>query len=449
MSDGLPTLREELWKTIRLALPITAGMLSQMLLGLADTAMVGQLGVIPLAACSLVNALVHIPMVLAIGILSSVGVLSANAFGAKKDRQAGEVLRHGLFLAVLSGIGTFLMALVVLPFLGHLGQDPKAVEAAGTYYLLFSASILPAMIAHTAKQYCESLEHPWIANGILFAGVVLNILFNWILIYGNWGAPVLGLNGAGWATVAARTLTALALLLIVAWLPSLKPFHPVRWLAWVHRETLGQLWRIGLPSGIQHLLEVGAFVFTAIMMGWISASALAAHQIAINCAATTFMMMLGLAIAVCIRIGHAEGAGEYQRVRRIGFSGQALAGIIMLGFAVVFIFQNDRIAGFFTQDPALLEMAAGLIIIAAVFQLADGMQVVGINALRGMKDVNKPAGIALVAYWLITVPLAWWLGFETDLGAKGIWYGLAIGLFTAAITFTLRFEILTRREIKG
>jgi len=136
-------------------------------------------------------------------------------------------------------------------------------------------------------------------------------------------------------------------------------------------------------------------------------------------------------------------------VRRIGFSGQALAGIIMLGFAVVFIFQNDRIAGFFTQDPALLEMAAGLIIIAAVFQLADGMQVVGINALRGMKDVNKPAGIALVAYWLITVPLAWWLGFETDLGAKGIWYGLAIGLFTAAITFTLRFEILTRREIKG
>lgn len=438
-----PSIGAELRETVRLAMPITAGMLSQILLGIADTAMVGKLGVTPLAACSLVNALVHIPMVLSIGILSSVGVLGANAGGSKDGSKAGEVLRHGALLAILTGLGTWASAWLALPYLDQMGQDAEAVEASRTYLLLFSASILPAMVAHVGKQYCEALNHPWIANGILFGGVILNIFFNWILIYGNLGAPAMGLDGAGWATILARVITAMVMFGMIVAAKGLKEYQPKQWFGRLNKETMGQLWHIGWPSGLQHLLEVGAFVLAAIMMGWISAEALAAHQIAMNCAATTFMFMLGIAVAVCIRIGKAQGAGEWQRVRRIGFSGQMIACGVMLFFAVVFMTLNHQIAGFFTDEPELVDLAGRLILIAAIFQLADGSQVVGINALRGLKDVRVPALVAGFSYWLIAAPLAWFLAFKTPMGPSGIWWGLATGLLVAAISFAWRFHLLS------
>jgi MATE family multidrug resistance protein len=436
--------RMESRQTLALALPIMAGMVAQMLMGLADTLMVGRVGVIPLAASSLVNAVAHVPLVFGFGLLSSIAVLAARAYGARRADDAGEVLRHGLMVAVV--LGSFSAALLagMRPVLAFLGQPPEVVDAAGTYMLLFAASLFPALVAHGGKQFSEALKHPWAPTGILLGGVLFNVLLNWILIYGNWGAPALGLNGAGWATLIARTAMAVAMLAYVLRAGSLRAFQPVRWRAAVKWNRFRALLHLGWPVGLQHLLEVGAFAFAALMMGWISADAIAAHQIAITCAATTFMFALGTGMAVCIRVGHAWGAKQFSRVRRIGFGGVALGAGTMGAFGLVFMLFGQTIGGWFIESRAVVNLAAQLLAVAAIFQIADGVQVVSLSALRGLGDVRTPAVIAALAYWLLALPLGAGLAFFANRGAVGIWIGLAAGLGAAAFGLAGRFFLRTR-----
>lgn len=436
----------EIRPTVTLALPIVAGMLSHTLIGLADTIMIGRVGTIPLAAASFVNAVTHIPMVFFVGLLSSVAVLGAQAIGGRRTTEAGEVLRHGLILSAGAGVVAIASLIGVWPFLGHLGQPAAVIEAVGVYYLLFSLSMLPLLVSHGSKQFSEACHFAWVPNGILLGGVVLNVFLNWILIYGNWGAPALGLTGAGWATLLARTAAAAAMLFYVLRAPGLRRFQPVAWWAGISRDLTARLLRLGGPVGVQHLMEVSAFVFAALMMGWISAEALAAHQIAITCAATTFMFSLGLGMAVCIRVGHAWGAGQRSRMRRIGFIGIASAGTVMGLFACVFMIGSRSIAGLFTDAPALLTLTAQLLMVAAIFQVADGVQVVAISALRGLADVRIPAMIAALAYWAVAVPIGYGLAFHAGFNAIGVWAGLALGLGTAATALSWRFHHHTRRN---
>jgi multidrug resistance protein, MATE family len=426
--------------TMRLALPIMAGMVSQMLMGLADTIMVGRVGVIPLAAATLVNAVAHLPLVFGFGLLSAIAVLTAQAFGAKRSDEAGEVLRHGLVTSVGMGVLATASLVCLHPFLHRLGQPPEVSAEAGPYLLLFAASLLPGLVAHGAKQFSEALKHPWTPMFILLGGVLLNVLLNWVLIYGNWGAPALGLEGAGWATLGARSVIAFFMVTYVLVAPKLQAFHPRRWRTGFARQRIKDLLRIGMPVAWQHLLEVGAFAFAALMMGWISAEALAAHQIAITCAATTFMFALGIGMAVCIRVGHAYGAAQYARMRRIGFAGIALAAAIMGSFGVMFMIAAKPIAGLFIDSPVVVTLAAQLLIIAAIFQVADGVQVVSLSALRGLSDVRMPALIAMLAYWALALPMGSGLAFYAGEGAVGIWIGLAVGLGVAAVLLALRFH---------
>lgn len=434
----------EVRPTLALAAPVAAGMLSQILLGLADIRMVAPLGVVPLGACAFVNNIVHLPLVFSIGLLTSISVLAANAYGAKDAQAVGETYRHGLQLAFLAGIGTLGFALTIKSCLFIFGQPKEITDAAGGYLILFAASFLPGMIAHAGKLYGEALNHPWAPNVILLGGVALNIGLNWILIYGHWGAPALGLEGAGWATLIARTVTAITMMIYTTRFHSLRRFQPRRWLAPIHRATLGRLWTLGWPSALQHLAEVGAFVLAGLMMGWIGAQALAAHQIAMQCAASSFMLTLGLAVAVCVRVGQAAGAGQHRRVRRIGFIGMAMAAGFMGLVALFFIVFNKSIAGWFVDEPEMIALTASLLWIAAFFQIADGIQVVSSNALRGMSDVRVPALIALFCYWGAQIPVAALLGFHFKLGPTGVWWGLVAGLVLSAIWLTLRFVRLSR-----
>ena len=429
--------------TLALALPIMAGMVGQMLMGLADTLMVGRVGVVPLAAAAFVSAIAHLPWVFGLGLLSSISVLTAQAFGARRPDEAGEMLRHGLIVSAAMGLFAALSVLALHPLLPRLGQPPEVVAAAGTFLRLFGLSLLPALVGHGCKQFSEALKHPWVPTFVLLGGVLLNVLLNWVLIYGHWGAPPLGLEGAGWATLTARTVMALVILGYVLRAPVFRAIQPARWTAALSREKVRRLVHLGWPVAVQHFFEVSAFAFAAIMMGWISADAIAAHQIAISCAALTFMFALGIGTAVCIRVGHAYGAAQYARMRRIGFGGIGLGAVIMSLFGIVLMVAREPIARLFVASPAVVELTAKLLIVAAVFQIADGIQIVSISALRGLADVRVPALIAVLAYWVLAVPLGAALGFAGRQGAVGIWIGLAAGLAAAALSLSWRFHLQT------
>jgi multidrug resistance protein, MATE family len=427
-------------RTLALALPIMSGLVGQMLMGLADTLMVGQVGTVPLAAAAFGSNLSHIPMVGGMGLLAAVPVLTAHAFGARRPEIAGEVLRHGLWIAAVAGSVAALGLWWIRSRVGWLQQPEEVVAAAQTYLVLIGASLLPLLVAHSLKQFCEALANPWPPTLILLGGVLLNILLNWLFIFGRWGCPAMGLDGAGLATLIARIVTALAIALYLVRSTALAEHLSARWLrlpAWGSiREQLG----IGSPVAAQHLLEVGAFAFAAIMMGWIHAEAMAAHQIAITCAATTFIFAMGFGMAVSIRVGHAWGAGAHRRLRRVAYSGLCLTAAMMSVFALLFILGGPSIADAFSNSPDVIAIAAMMLFIAGFFQIFDGLQVVAMSALRGMGDVRRPAMIAAFSYWIIALPIGYVLGFVLGHGAMGIWIGLAAGLGTAAVTLIGRFR---------
>jgi multidrug resistance protein, MATE family len=430
--------------TLSLAAPIMAGLVGHMLMGLADTLMIGRVGTRELAAAAFANNIFHMPLVGAFGLLTAVAVLSAHAYGASRPDRAGEVLRHGLSLALFSGLIAALVLWAGRAHLGFLRQPPEVVEAARTYLTLLGWSLVPLLGAHALKQFSEALNRPWIPMLILLGGVLLNIFLNWLLIYGNWGLPALGLDGAGVATLIARVATAAGMVAYLFSSAALRPFLPQRWLARFSWPFFREQLNLGSPVAVQHVLEVGAFATAALMMGWISAEAMAAHQIAITCAATTFMFSLGIGMAVSIRVGHAWGAGERERLRKVVHSGLGMTTVLMSGFALLFFLGATPIATAFTPSSEVIKLAAGMLLVAALFQVFDGLQVVALSALRGMADVKVPALTAVVSYWIVALPLAGLAGFIFGGGPIGIWFGLAAGLACAAGALIWRFERQSR-----
>lgn len=434
----------EVRSLFRLSLPIMAGLVGQTLMGIADTVMVGQVGVIPLAASSLVINLFHLPMVFGFGMLTSVSVLSANAFGAKDPLQVGRVYRAS---AVLTLVTSALLVVIFMAFrwiLPFLGQPPEVVDAAGGYLWFLAPSLLPMLLGLAGKQFCEALNHPWIPTLLMIGGVLLNILLNWMLIYGNLGCPAMGLNGAGLATLLARIVTAAAM---IAWLvrsKSLARFRQGSWSGAGDLPVLRKLFKLGLPVSLQHLLEMGSFAFAALMLGWIGANALAAHQIAFTCASTTFMFSLSLGMAASVRVGQVLGAGLNRRVRRIGLVSLMTAVVLMTAFGCLFFFGGRTMAAWFVESKEVQDLAVQLLMVAAIFQVFDGLQVTAISILRGMQDVRIPAIVAIVAYWLLAMPMACMLAFYYQKGALGIWIGLALGLGVAAFCLTFRFYFKTK-----
>ena len=451
-TDSIPAessaavVRREVGRTVALAVPMIAGQVGQMLMGLADTLMVGRVGVTPLAAAAFCNSIMNVLLVFGIGLTAGVGVLVAQAHGAGKSHDAGEVTRHGMFIglaaATIMTIGC--AAAVSGDLLGHAGQAPEVIAQSRPFLLLLSLSMIPAMVWQVLKQFCEALSRPWAPMSIMGGAVGFNVLLNWIFIYGHLGMPALGLTGAGVGTLVARIGMMIALAVFAWRVGALRAALPAGWRAWLapfEKERLRGLLAFGFPVALQLVLEVGAFATAALMMGWWSPQALAAHQIAITCAATTFMFPLGLGLAVCVRIGQAVGAQSDRRtVRVIGFSGIGLAAVMMAGSALTFLLLRHQIAGLFVHDDGVLALAAELLAVAGVFQIADGIQVVGMSALRGLSDVKVPVLIALASYWLVALPTSYIVGFTFHFGPRGIWMGLASGLGFAAVSLSLRFH---------
>ncbi len=434
---------QEARRTLALAIPMTAGQVGQMLLGFCDSLMVGRLGVVPLAASAFALGIFNVFFITGIGLVAGVSILAAEAHGADRPREAGEVLRHGLVISVASALGMTVLLILALGRLDRLGEPPEVLAAARPFLVLIAWSMLPALAWQCLKQYCESLSYPLLPMLTMFGGVGLNVCLNWVLIYGHLGAPKLGLVGAGWATLTTRTLLFGVLLARVLRAVRFRESLPAQWLAALSWTRLRAQLMLGAPVALQLLLEVGMFSLAAIMIGWLGAASLAAHQVAITYAAMTFMFPLGIAIAVSVRIAQAVGAGEWARVRPIGMGGVGMSLAVMSLSACGFLVFGGRLAGVFIRDAATTSLAVQLLAVAGIFQVFDGTQVVSMSALRGLSDVRVPTVISFVSYWIVALPTCYFLGVVSRSNAVGVWWGLAMGLAFAATALTTRFLVKT------
>ena len=434
----------EVRPTLALALPIVIGQVSQMLMGVTDSVMIGHAGTVPLAASSFGGNLFGIFYVLGIGLMLPVAIFVSRARGANRSAECGEYLRHGLALALGFGLAEHVLLAILGTQLHWFGQPPEVLAVVNPFFQLIGASITPVLVYLALRQFAEAMGRPWVPMLIMLGGVGLNAFLNWVLIYGHLGAPALGLTGAGLSTLLSRTLGAVVIFVWIERDPQLRAALPARWLAPFSRARLREMLQLGLPSAGMLLFEAGAFGASAVMMGWLGAAPLAAHQIAISCATTTFMFLLGLSIATGMRLGTAAGANQPERYRPITGTALALGGLCALVFMGVYLFAGHKISGWFVRDAEVVALATRLLVVAALFQFFDGAQVVAAASLRSLADVRLPAVITFVAYWVIAIPGGYLFGVHGSFGAVGIWAALAAGLAFAAVMLGLRFLRLTR-----
>ena len=441
--------REHFRRNITLAYPVVLSQLGQVMVAVVDSAMVGQTGSIPLAAASLANSITFIMIAFAIGISYAITPLIAAADGQGRAREISEILRHGLVLNIFAGLMIFILIASGSGLLHYMGQDPEVVELAIPYMGIIAFSIVPLMVFQTFRQFTEGLSQTRQAMVITIASNLLNIFLNYLLIFGKWGFPALGLNGAGWATLISRVVMALAMFLFVAYAPRFASYIKKLQFKRFYKERFNRLLGLGIPSGMQFLFEVSAFSLAAVMVGWLGADALAAHQIGISLASITFMMASGVSAASTIRIGNQLGRKDIPTLRVAGFSNFLLIVAFMAVSGVLFIVFRDFLPTLFIADADVIATASGLLIIAAFFQIFDGVQVVSLGILRGLQDVKVPTLATFIAYWIIGLPIGYLLAFHYDYGIKGIWYGLSLGLGVTAITMFYRFDQLTRKLRKA
>lgn len=440
--------KAEILNTFKLAYPVIIGQLGIIMMGVVDSMMVGQLGPIPLAAASLGNSLIFIILIIGIGSSIVVSPLVAILVGAKRYDECGIYFRQSLFVNILMSFMMIMIILVGVNFIYLLNQPDEIIELTITYMVIVGLSAFPLMVYQTYKQFIEGLSVMKPAMVISLLANIINVFANWILIFGKFGFPELGIAGAAWATFASRVFMALAMMFYVMINSRFKQYDVNFHFRGLDFKVIKKIVSLGLPSGFQYFFEVGAFSFAVIMIGWIGANELAAHQIAINLASISFMAVLGISQAASIRVGNAMGEQSVYKIRKAGFTGIFLGASTMFLAGVTFIILNEFLPTLYISDKNVIEIASRLIIIAALFQLSDGTQAVGIGILRGLTDVKGPTIITFIAYWVISLPIAYMLAFDFNLGVDGVWYGLLIGLTASAIMLTARFNYKSKHLIQ-
>ncbi len=434
------TTKQHLKTTFSLAWPVMIGQLGHVMVGLADSIMIGQLGTAQLAASAFANSIFIIPMVFGMGMAFGLTTPIANADGEGRPDKAGSYLRHGLLINLITATVIFIMIMAFSQFTHLLGQEPEVEELAQPYLLIITSSIFPLILFLTYKQFAEGLSFTRMAMIVSIGANLLNIFFNYLLIYGNWGLPALGLNGAGYATVLARILMAVFMYLYIfkgrQFKKYLRHYGNIVWT----RSFFTDILRVGIPSGSQYIFEVSAFAVAAVIVGQISAEALAAHQIAISLAALSYMMASGLGAAATVRVANQLGKKDIRTMRNAGRVSFGMALLFMAVCGIIFLIGRDFFPSFYTDDTYVMGIASQLLIVAVFFQLSDGTQVVALGALRGMSEVQIPTIITFVAYWGFGLLPAYIMGITYNMGPLGVWYGLALGLTVAATLLYWRFE---------
>lgn len=436
-------------ENLTLAIPVVISQLGHTLVHTADSIIVGQFaGTIPLAAVSLVNSIFMIIMVLGIGISYGLTPLVAQENGKNNFEECGKLLSNSLIINIFTGIALFCFIYFgSVLFIDHLDQSPEVVYHAKPYLNLLGLSVIPLMVFLTFKQFAEGLGFTKQAMMISIWGNVINIILGIIFVKGLFGISPMGVKGVGYSTLIDRSIMAIVMVIYV-----FKSVYFRKYLknfVWnsIDKIRLKRIFKQGAPTAMQYTFEVSAFSGAAILIGTIGAVEQAAHQVAINLAATTYMMASGISAAATIKTGNNFGKSDFQYLRLSAISSYHIVLVFMSITAALFMGLNNILPAFYSKDTAVIEIAAGLLLIAAIFQLFDGAQVVGLGILRGMGDVNLPTLITFMAYWVFGLPVGYYLGITLNFGVSGIWIGLTLGLLVASILLFLRFQKLSKKLI--
>ena len=443
-------------RNLKVALPVMLTQLGASLVGLFDSIMVGHYATVDLAAVSFANALFFAVMVFAMGALMGLTPLVGFQVGdsakhpdskSANEHNIASLLQNGISFTILLSVLMLVILCGCLPFFDYMGQDPEVIRVARPYYILIVISIVPFLFFCLQKQFLEGLGNTVVAMVITLVMNLLNILLNWVFIFGHWGCPAMGATGAGIATLISRigmTLCFTAVIVIRRdWRHYLQLFS-LKMASW---QEVKHLAKIGIPIGIQSLTEFLIFALSFIIVGWISKEALAAQQVANQIADLTFMLAQGIGAATTIRVSHQLGRGDLYAVRMASNASIHLVLLMNTIGAVLMISLRNYIPLVFTNDPKVIEIASTLIVFAGLFQYADGLQNVGGAMLRGITDVKVPVVIAFFSYILVGQTVGIVCAFPLGMGASGIWVGFIVGLTLAAVLLHTRFNKLYRRMV--
>lgn len=460
LSSASSRSRGALWRAeakamLALGVPLAASQLAQIAIQTTDVVLLGWLGPEALAAAGLATNIWVIMFLFGLGVVSAVSPIVSQIVGRPekrgKVRAIRRVVRQGFWAAALLSLPFMLVCWHIQPILLLFGQDPALAAAAEPFLRALMWATLPALWFVVLRCFVSAFERTRAVLIVTLCGIVFNAVINYGLIFGNFGLPRLELLGAGIGSAITHSLMTVIMLGYVLRDPRFRRYYILGRLWRADGSRLAEIFRIGLPIGVMWVLEVGVFTAALLLMGLIGTTAIAAHQIALQCAAITFMVPLGMSMAATVRVGLAIGGGDMAGARRAGFTAQGLGVLFMALSALTFLFAGPQLVGLFldSERPDTLPvslLAAQLLVVAGIFQMFDGAQSVAAGALRGLKDTRWPLAIALVGYWLIAFPFGVLFGFPLKIGAVGIWLGLAIGLAFAAVLLTLRFHWLTKRR---
>jgi MATE family multidrug resistance protein len=427
-------------RNLALAFPIVLSQIGQVTVSLVDNMMVGHVGTVELAAAAFANSVFMIGMVFGMGITFGLTPLVGKAYGNNDLKKTVVWLKNGIFSNLVAGIGLALLMVGIYFLLPLMGQTTEVLNLAGPYYLLLCASYLPFVLFFTFKQFFEGLGNTKMAMQITLTANVVNVLVNYVFIFGKFGFPELGLNGAGIGTLVSRLIMPVLFSIYVVRHSRYRRYFMLAHYQPLLKRNVISILKIGLPIGLQLIVEVSAFGIGAVMMGWLGETPLAAHQVALGLATFSYMIALGVSQANTIRVSHQMGIKDYTSMRRAAYASTHLVLVFMSFTALLFILARNFLPYLFTSDIEVVKISAGLLIIAAIFKLFDGLQVIMLSTLRGMADVTIPMFVAFIAYLLVGIPVSYVFAFVLNAGPQGIWYGYLVGLGTAGILFYFRFR---------
>lgn len=443
----LRTYRAEFTDTLRLSTPIIIAQLGVVLMGVTDNLFVGRLlGAVPLGAAGLANSLSFLMSSIGVGGLSVVAALVSKAHSQNDPAAVNRLFRAGLRVVVWLSVLLGGLSIVLAYNFDLFGQTPEVTRLSRDFMLILSASLIPLLVFVATRQLCDGLRHPRVAMVITLSALLVNALFNYVFIKGAGPFPALGLMGSALATLLSRVFMAVAMLLYVYRAAHFRDYLKPVFNSLPSASEAWTILKLGIPGGLTFFFEVATFSLAVVIVGWLGEAQLAAHQIAINMASVTYMMATGISSAAAIRVSAAVGSGNREGVFRAGVAAFLLSVGFMSIAALLFLTANDWLVSLYIRDnPAVISIAASLMIMAGFFQLSDGVQVVALGGLRGLSDVNVPTLITLFSYWVVALPMSYVLAFPFHMDAVGVWIGLLAGLSLAAVLLTWRFFRLVRR----
>lgn len=465
------TYKEHLRRNLTLAVPVMITQAGQIMVNLVDNFMVGGLGghfdhikdenigKVALGAVSLGNAVFVTALVVAFGFSFAMSPLIAAADAKNNRGRVGRIFSHGFILNMILAVVLLIALELSTPLLHYMGQPPDVIEKAIPFLSIMAWSMIPIMIFQSFRQFSEGLSLTIPVTFATIIGNIVNIVLNYGWIYGHWGFPRLEVEGAGWGTFCARIAMLISLVISLMLFKKTKMYLKEVSFKEFNKNIFKKIINMGVPTALTSFFEISAFAGAAFVCGYafsqelaeqqIAKTNLAAHQIAISLASTTFMMCMGLGVAATVRVGNQLGLKDFKTLREAGWSAIFMVTVFMMLCGILMIVFRFDLPTFYLNNQAVIILAAKLLIVAAFFQLSDGIQLVVLGALRGMQDVKIPSIITFISYWLIAIPLGVTLAIYFEMRAFGMWIGLGFGLTISALLLLLRYHKQTKKLLHG